>query len=107
MTMAQDYCNASIGLDRTNASAAWTKRPGISSKQRDAYIDQEVKTRDKMLSRYPYKYVASKRSENRYDVKQIFADGSELACPLISTEAELKWLREDGKTVEFVEEAIK
>ena len=107
MSMAQDYCNASIALDCANSNATWTRTPGISSRQRDAYLDQEVKTRDKMLSRYPHKYVAVKRGENKYDVKQVFVDGSELIC-LASTDMELELLRKDGEQVELIEEeAIK
>ena len=102
MTIAEQYCNASIAFDRANASAGWNKSLGVTSRQRDAYLDREIGARDKLLAKYPHKYVAAKSSTNTYDVKQVFEDGSEVEClPMLVTE--LQWLRDDGKQVEIVE----
>lgn len=106
MTMAQDYRNASMALDRTNGRAKWASSAKISSHQRDVYLSKEDAAHAELSTKYPHKYIVTKVG-NAYNVKKVFADGSELACPAITTELDIVALRESGTHIEVVEEAIK
>lgn len=106
MSMANDYCNASIALDKSHASSAWNKNTDLSNIQREKYMDQEINESKKLLSRYPHKYIATLKPPKHegamliYDVKLVFSDGSEIVClpmPLPTLES----LRNDGAVIEI------
>lgn len=102
MTMAQNYRNASMTLDRINGGAKWARNTKISSHQRDVYLSKEEKAHAELSAKYPHKYVAAKVG-NAYDVKKVFADGSELPCPALTTELDIVALRESGAQIEEAE----
>jgi len=81
MTMATDYCNTGIALDKINSKAEWNNTPGLSVHQQETYINSEVRQRNKILSKYPHKYVATLQPNSKiYDVEMVFADVSKIDC---------------------------
>lgn len=54
MSMASDYCKASINLDKINSKSQWGKTPNLSEAQQELYFKQEIKTRNKILKRFPH-----------------------------------------------------
>jgi len=109
MSMADDYCKASINLDKFNSRSTWSANPKISTRQQEMYIEQEIKARNKILKRYPYKYVTTIRSAEEgfttvYGVKMVFEDGSFLEClPMVL--CQLEDLESRGAIVELQEES--